>query len=289
MERTIILYHDSCPDGFGGAYAAWKKFGNTVEYCALNYGKPIPVEYAGAHLYFVDFCYDRETMQKIISEAASVTVLDHHDGVQDVVKHMPEYVFDNNQSGATIAWRYFHPDTPVPSLLLFIEDDDIYRFALPDTKAVLAYLIVQPFEFEGWDKIAEELENRETREVFFVKARTYLEYFSLLCKYGASKAKLVEFEGRECYFATSLPLITMRSAIGKLLVDDAHPFSLIVRAHPEGFGVSIRGNGTIDVAEIARKYGGNGHPGSAGFTIPNGTDMPWKLLEDVKENEGTRN
>jgi hypothetical protein len=26
MKKTIILYHLDCPDGFGAAWAAWKKF-----------------------------------------------------------------------------------------------------------------------------------------------------------------------------------------------------------------------------------------------------------------------
>lgn len=282
-ERTLVLYHANCPDGFGGAYAAWKKFGDTVEYRALSYGHPVPDDLAGAHLYFVDFCYEREDMDRIVAEAASVVVLDHHEGTKATVEQMPEYVFDNNQSGATIAWRYFHPDTPTPGLLLFVEDDDIHRFALPDTKAVLAYLIVQPYDFDTWDAIVKELENRDAREAFFVKARTYLEYFDLLCKYAASRAKFVEFEGRVCPFVNSHPLITMRSMVASLLLSDEHPVVLVVSAHPQGFGISIRGNGTVDVSEIARKYGGNGHYSSAGFAISLDQPMPWKLVE---EDEG---
>lgn len=278
--RTIIIYHENCPDGFGGAYAAWKKFGDTVEYRPLQYGHPVPTDFADAHLYFVDFCYEKDVMDSIVAQAASVTVLDHHEGTKRTVEMMPEYVFDSNQSGATIAWRYFHPDTPIPELLLYVEDDDIYRYALPDTRAVLSYLIVQPYDFETWNSIVEELANRATRETFFIKARTYAEYFILLCKYAAAKAKLVEFEGRECYFATSHPLITIRSMVAKLLIDDEHPFALVVTAHPEGYGVSIRGNGSINVAEIAQKYGGNGHPNSAGFTVPLTGPMPWKLITD---------
>ena len=48
MERTIVAYHGNCPDGFGGAYAAWKKFGDTAEYLPLSYGKPVPEGLAGA-------------------------------------------------------------------------------------------------------------------------------------------------------------------------------------------------------------------------------------------------
>lgn len=278
--RTLILYHGKCPDGFGGAYAAWKKFGDKAEYRPVRYGKPVPTDLAGAHVYFIDFCYEQEVMDSIVAEAASVTVLDHHLGTRPVTESMPEHVFDNDRSGATIAWSFFHPDEPVPSLLTFVEDDDIYRFALADTRAVLAYLIVQPYEFEEWDRLIAELDGRQTREAFFLKARTYAEYFGLLAKYAADQAKMVSFEGYECAFATSHPLITMRSSVAAILHEKYPPISLVVSAHPEGFGVSIRGNGTVDVAEIARKYGGNGHPNSAGFAIDLHTPVPWKLIDD---------
>ncbi len=282
-NRIIILYHGNCPDGFGGAYAAWKKFGDTAEYRAVRYGKPVSEDLANAHLYFVDFCYEKDVMDQIVAKAASVVVLDHHLGTKGVTESMPEFVFDNNHSGATIAWKYFHPDTPVPSLLLFIEDDDIFRYALPDTRAVLAYLIVQPYDFEGWDQLVTELDDRSTRESFFLKARTYAEYFGLLAKYAAAQAKLVEFEGYTCYFATSHPLITLKSVVAETLYKMRPPIALIVTAHPEGFGVSIRSDESVDVAAIARKYGGNGHPGSAGFMVPLDKPMPWKLVEEESE------
>jgi oligoribonuclease NrnB/cAMP/cGMP phosphodiesterase (DHH superfamily) len=279
MTDTVILYHASCPDGFGGAYAAWKKFGDKADYIPVSYGHPTPEGIEGAHLYFVDFCYDQATMNKLVAESASVTVLDHHEGVQAVTESMPEHVFDSNRSGATIAWGYFHPGVPVPPLLEFIEDDDTYHFALADTKAVLAYVIVNPFDFEEWDTLIEDMKDRTKREAFFMKARTYAEYFALTAKYAASKAHLVSFEGYECYFANSHPHITMKSAVAKLLYTKQPPLSLIVTSHPEGFGVSIRSDGSVDVAEIARKFGGNGHPGSAGFQIPLGVEVPWKSVE----------
>src|SRR3989344_3757446 len=41
-KKIAVLYHGGCPDGFGGAYAAWKKFGNMAEYIPLKHGKPAP-------------------------------------------------------------------------------------------------------------------------------------------------------------------------------------------------------------------------------------------------------
>ena len=275
MERTIVLYHGSCPDGFGGAYAAWKKFGDTAEYIPLHRDAPPADSFAGAHLYFIDFTYTKDIMDAFVATAGSVAVLDHHDGVQDVVESMPEYRYTSDHSGATIAWEYFHPDTPTPLLLQYVEDDDLFRFALAETRAVLCYLTIQPYTFESWDRIVTELEDVSTRTHVLARANIYAEYFEHLANLSVEKADLVEFEGHQVYFATAHPLKPLKSLVGNLLAKKHGPFALVVSAHPKGYGVSIRGDGSIDVAAIAEKYGGNGHTSSAGFAIPAGSPVPW--------------
>ncbi len=285
-NRTIILYHGNCPDGFGAAYSAWKKFGDDAEYIELNRGESIPTGLEGANLYFVDFTYDQETMDHFVAIANSVTVLDHHNGVKEVVESMPNYVFDNFRSGATITWDYFHPGTSRPLLLEYIQDDDLFTFALPDTRAVLSYVIVRPYSFALFDEMAHLLENHDTRELFLEKTRIYAEYFELLANISVEKAHLVHFEGYEVYFAVTHPIKTMKSLVGNLLAAKQGPFALVVGALPNGFGVSIRGDGTVDVSEIAAKYGGSGHKNSSGFLIPAGGTMPWTMID---AHEDSRN
>ncbi|KND49376.1 MAG: hypothetical protein AB203_03200 [Parcubacteria bacterium C7867-008] len=280
MERTAILYHGGCPDGFGGAYAAWKKFGDGAEYIALHRGSPLPEGLEGAHLYFIDFCYTKDVMDHFVSIAAKVTVLDHHEGVADVIQSMPEFVYESDLSGSGIAWRYFHPETPLPALLAHVQDDDLFRFALPDTRPVITYLEVHPFTFEEWDATAKKLDDPTERDLFLTKTRTYAEYFELLAHKAADRAKLITFEGYECYFGISHPLKSMKSMIGHLLAEKKGPIALVVAAHPNGYGVSIRGDGSVDVTKIAMKYGGNGHPNASGFLIPRDGPFPWTLLED---------
>lgn len=282
MDRTIICYHGSCPDGFGGAYAAWKKFGDSAEYVPLHRGDDELPELSGADVYLIDFSYGQERMDEIQAAAGRLTVLDHHEGVRAVVESMEHHVFDNDRSGATIAWEYFHPNTPVPTLLKFIEDDDLFRFTLPDTRSVLAYLGVNPFTFEFWDELDAKLEGPE-REALLERMRAYGEYFEKLAELAANKAERVRFEGHEVMFATAHPYKPMKSLVGNLLAKAYPPFALVVAAHPKGFGVSIRGDGSIDVAAIAQKYGGNGHKSSAGFIIPAEGRMPWELIEDDED------
>jgi oligoribonuclease NrnB/cAMP/cGMP phosphodiesterase (DHH superfamily) len=277
-ERTVILYHGGCPDGFGGAYAAWKKFGDNAEYIPLQRGVPLTEGLEGAHLYFIDFCYTKEVMDHFVSIAGKVTVLDHHEGVADVIQSMPEFVYETELSGSGIAWRYFHPDSPLPTLLAHVQDDDLFYYKLPDTRAVMTYLGVHPFDFAFWDETVQKLDDPAQREILLDRTRIYAEYFELLAQEAADH---VSFEGHEVYFGTAHPYKPMKSLVGHLLADKKGPFALVVAAHPNGYGVSIRGDGSVDVSLIAQKYGGNGHPNSSGFLIPREGPFPWTLLDEA--------
>ena len=278
-QQTVILYHAKCPDGFGAAFAAWKKFGDSAEYIPVKHGGPVPEKMDGRDIFFVDFCFPKETMSGLAKIAKSVTVLDHHEGVRDVATLFPG-VFDPKRSGSTIAWEYFHPDAPMPRLMRHLEDGDLYRYELPETRDIFSYLIVMPYDFAVWDTFAQTLDDTARREEFLKKAANYTEYFKLLADLCVDGAKKVSFEGYECAFANSHPSITMKSYIGKELYTKFPPFALVVSAHPDGFGVSIRGDGTVDVSKIAEKYGGSGHPESSGFFIKASMPLPWVEIKD---------
>lgn len=280
-KHIVVIYHKRCPDGFGGAYAAWKKFGDTAEYIPAGYGDAALEGLEGKEIYLVDFSYELPgEMERLAKIASRFVALDHHQSSKALTESAPEHVFDEKRSGATIAWSFFHPGTPMPRLMQYLEDGDLYRYALPETRDVFSYLVVQPDDFTVWDTIAQKLDEDALRAELLTKAAAYTEYFELLAKISVEAAKRVHFEGYECYFTTAMPSITMRSYVGHLLYQKLPPFALVVSAHPDGFGVSIRGDGTIDVSKIAMKYGGGGHPNSAGFFIPNGAEVPWVEIED---------
>lgn len=280
-KQIVIIYHKRCPDGFGAAYAAWKKFGDTADYIPAGYGDEALEGLEGKDVYLVDFCYELPgEMERLARITKKLVALDHHETSKELVEIAPEHVYDEKRSGATIAWAYFHPDTPMPRLMQHLEDGDLYRYVLPETRDIFSYLVVQPDDFQVWDTLVQTLEDDKARTTFLVKASAYTEYFELLAKLSIEAAKKVRFEDMDCYFTTAMPSITMRSYVGHALYEKLPPIALVVSAHPDGFGVSIRGNGTVDVSAIAKKYGGGGHPVAAGFFIPNGTDMPWVEIDD---------
>lgn len=284
-KDTVVIYHDKCVDGFGAAYAAWKKLGDSADYLGVSRGDTPPVEECrGKTVYLVDFCF--ENMQPLFDLATHVCILDHHKSVEDEVKKAKEYVFDNNRSGSTIAWSYFHKETPVPLFLQHIEDGDLFRNGMQDTPALFTFLDVADKEFSLWDSYVAWFEDPNTRNRIMDKANSYQEYFVKLAAASVKRSKLVTFEGYTVYYANSHPLKEMKSYIGNQLVSSDHPFSLVVTAHPNGYGVSIRGNGSVDVSLIAGHYGGGGHHDSAGFLIPREGPFPWELIE---EDENTSN
>ncbi len=284
-DKTIaVLYHGGCPDGFGSAYAAWKKFGDTAEYIPVQYGRPVPMHLEGKKLYFVDFCYPNDIMRPIIAGAASVTVLDHHLGNKENVESMPEYVFDEKRSAATIAWSYFHPDTPVPLLLEYVQDGDLYTHVLPDSRALLAYMYAQPFHFETWDSLREQLADDAKRAQIIEHGKIYAEHFEILIEQIANKATLVTFEGHECYLATAPHMFV--SDVGNRLATMKPPLAIMANFRGDVLNVSLRSDPSIDVSAIARKYGGNGHPQASAFRLNWGDPLPWTVITENEDSRG---
>lgn len=280
-KEIVVLYHGKCPDGFAGAYAAWKKFGDTATYLPVDHGDAPPEGLENREVYIVDFCYETpEQMATLAKITKRLVVLDHHESARALTEAVPEHVYDENRSGATIAWSYFHPDSAIPRLMTYLEDGDLYRYTLPETRDIFSYLLVLPFEFSAWDELALGLEDDAKRTIILDKATAYTEFFEALANSSIERAKKVRFEGYEVYFVATHPNITMKSYVAHELYTKLPPFALVVTAHPNGFGVSIRGNESVDVSKIAEKYGGGGHPGSSGFFIPNGESMPWVEIED---------
>jgi uncharacterized protein len=282
-KEIAILYHGGCPDGFGGAYAAWKKLGEVAEYIPVQHGKPAPEHLEGKDLYLIDFCYPEPIMLELEKTAKSITVLDHHEGARAVATQFPG-VFDTKRSGATIAWSYFHPDVPVPLLLEYVEDGDLYVFKLPSSRAMLAYMYAQPFHFEMWDTLREQLETTAGQAMIVERGKVYAEHFHILVEQIAQKATLVSFEGYECYLATAPHMFV--SDVGNYLANTRPPLALITNFRGDVLTVSLRSDPSIDVSAIARKYGGNGHPQASAFRLNWGDPLPWTVIKEHEDSRG---
>lgn len=135
-DVDVVLYHGSCYDGMGAAYAAKRRLGEKdVRYVAVQHrDRPPPVD--GKVVAMLDIAFDAPKMRRIMADAKGLVVIDHHVTAEEALRSVPEptKVFDSAQSGATLAWQYFHPGTPIPDFLLYLEDRDIWNWQLPGSQ-----------------------------------------------------------------------------------------------------------------------------------------------------------
>lgn len=275
MKDIVILYHADCPDGFGGAWAAHKKFGDSAEYIGVHHDLPPPVGLENKEIYLVDFTYPEEIMKNMISRNKRVTAIDHHVTREGAIKLTKDYSYAIDHSGSVLAWKYFHKDKLIPLLLQYIEGQDLWKFNLPNTTPIVTYIDSFDYNFTVWDKLVKDIENRTKRKEFIEKGIFMVSYKDELIKRIIEEgAKLVKFEGYET-FVVNAPH-EFASRISLLLYTKNPPLAIRWSEEKDGVHVSLRSDGSLDVSKIAEKYGGGGHKAAAGFSLPSIHSFPWK-------------
>ena len=282
MKDTVILYHGNCPDGFAAAYAAWKKFGANATYIPVYHGEPYPAELAGREVYILDFSYPLEALLAIEANAKRLVVLDHHIGAKEAVEAVREHIFDNDHSGAGIAWKYFHPEQKFPRILAYIEHNDLWRHEMAHAKVVGAYLGTIVFDFVLFDHLVVTGEDDIRFQEIVAKGTAYREYYDHVCKFLCEQAEEVTFDGFTV-LATNAPRL-FRSEVGHALAKKMAPFGIVYYPYGGSWHCSLRGDGTIDLSLLAQVHGGNGHHNAASFRVPITDPLPFRFVKKSEDS-----
>jgi uncharacterized protein len=277
MAKPLVIYHANCLDGFGAAVAAHKYFsdqGIEADYYPAKHGHE-PPECRGRDVYIVDFSYRRAALKQICTVAERVTILDHHISAQDDLKGLAdEYanltvVFDMERSGAVITWEHLH-STPVPQLLLHVQDRDLWQFKLEGTDEVNTALMSHSFTFEYWQSLIDEPQGLAPLRSEGMTLNRYRR--QLVDQY-----KLRSVQGTIAGY--QVPVVNAPHAIISELVGElaeGHPFAAGYQDMGTRRSWSLRSSkdGGVDVAKLAELFGGGGHRNAAGFS----TELPEDLL-----------
>jgi hypothetical protein len=275
MSRRVCYYHAGCPDGFGAAWAVRRAWGAEAEYAPRGHDDEVPLgELRGATVAFVDMAPGNAPLRALARVADRVLVLDHHLSSRDRWLAEPELAaameraghlvrFDLAHSGAVLAWRHFHGDAPVPDLLAYVEDQDLWRFALPRSREVNAAISAYPRHFEVWDRLAEATAERLADEGAPILRAQRAEVDRALAGAHPIWVGGLRLEAVNAAF--------QRAQIGHALADRAAhgaPAGAVYRIVGRRVDVSLYSIGAFDVAAVAAKYGGGGHRNAAGFSVP---------------------
>jgi uncharacterized protein len=281
-QKIIIIYHGNCPDGFSGAWAAWKKFGSRAAYVGATDRLVLPFPIKDKTVYLIDYTYNENLIKKLIKDNVRVTAIDHHASQESATKLTQHYHYSLKHSGATLAWEYFHPGKPMPMLLKYIEDRDLWNWRLPYSHEILMMVDLVPREFKIWSTLAKEVEDLKIRETYIKKGTLLLLHYRSLYEKLLSGAEWVKFDGKKIY-ALNCPYY-FADELGHALAMKTRTFALLWNESGGRIRVSLRAhNRKTDVSKIAQKYGGGGHRASSGFSFPVGKKAPWKLLPTPKK------
>lgn len=263
INMDMCIYHGNCADGFGAAWVVWKALGVDIAFYAGKYQEP-PPDVTGKDVVIVDFSYKRPVLLEMAALAKSILIIDHHKSAAEDLIDLPENVttkFDMSHSGAILTWKHFFPDRDPPQLLRHIEDRDLWRFALQNTRQIQANVFSYPYSFQVWDVLMATDVAALVADGEAIERKHFKDIRELL---HVTKREMVI--GGYRVPVANLPY-TMSSDAGHEL-SKGRPFAACYWDTPEGRVFSLRSTDEgIDVAEVAKHYGGGGHRNAAGFRV----------------------
>lgn len=274
--KTTVLYHANCQDGFGAAFAAWLKLKDQATYIPVSYNKPPPDIEPCDRLYILDFSYAIETLMQLASKAKQVIILDHHRTAEadlkdltsiDYLKEHPEdsgvfVKFDKKESGATLAWEYFHSPLPLPLFFEFIRDRDLWLWELEGSREFSAGLFSYPQDFTVWYAFLCDTTAVDRLQVDGAAIlRAQRQRVENICRHP----KFIEIGGHIVPYVNATSDF---SEVGEYLCEQYpdHPFAASFSMRDDGkLQWSLRSRNGFDVSAIAKQFGGGGHQAAAGF------------------------
>lgn len=276
-ENPLVIYHGGCRDGWCSAWVIHRRYPE-AEYVAGFYGQP-PPNCTDKHVILVDFSYPRDVLEKMAEQAATLLVLDHHKTAQAALEGFErpntQVIFDMDRSGAGLAWDHFMLDRPSRDVLVdYVEDRDLWRHRLPDSKLVNAWIATLPFTFRAWTgasmTIAQDIVEtgdpltwaKQMGAGALAKGEQYV-------REVVKNARLVVFQGHKVPLVNA-PQVDISELLDELARQQPEvPFVMGWWQRGDGiFQYSLRSRGDFDVSDLAKTYGGGGHRQAAGFQVP---------------------
>jgi oligoribonuclease NrnB/cAMP/cGMP phosphodiesterase (DHH superfamily) len=265
--KPLCIYHGNCADGFGAAWVFHRFAGEGFDFHPGVY-QDAPPDVEGRDVYLVDFSYKRPVVEQMIDRARRVVLIDHHKtAIEDLQPLIAggriEALTDIEQSGAMLAWLWLYEARDgAPQLLRHIEDRDLWRFALPNTREIQANVFSYPYDFKVWDELME----RPIDDLIAEGKAIERKHFKDIHELAGVVTRRMEIGGYNVPVA-NLPY-TLTSDAGHLLAK-GEPFAGCYWDTPTGRVFSLRSTDEgLDVSEVAKRYGGGGHRNASGFRVP---------------------
>lgn len=278
-DRNVLCFYHDDMDGRCSAAIVRRALGESVNLIPMDYGDLIPwdlVEQA-QEIIIVDFSFTLQDMERVNS-LAELTWVDHHITALTELESLNDVpgIRSVEKAGCVLTWNTFFPDVPVPTAVLYIGDRDIWKHEYPDTRPFgegLYHEKNDPENDQVWAPLLDE--DRDVLQGLIARGNIlYTARLMRIERIVSAKGYELEFDG---HFTLALN-VSGTGDHGEMIrqggYDIGYCYSESMQNGRLMTFVTLYSS-TIDVSEIAKKYGGGGHKGAAGFSFQReGTPFP---------------
>lgn len=280
MKKLLIIHHNDS-DGIMSAaivkYWAEKNFKEKfIKYKELNYGYDEEelfktyTDTAWDYVFVVDFSIDIPLMNLLRISTEHFIWIDHH---KSAMERYSEYwtsidiegIRNLSDSAALLTWKYLFPVNKVPQAVEYINDYDLWKHELEDTKAFHEAFCL-------FCKIPDQVINSHVIQDDQDDVRRFINHGAILMQAKNERIKKAFSTGTDSIFEHHTAYIVNSqhdiSDLGNYILANTFAEIAIIFYHDENkTRYSLRGRGSVDVAKLAEKFGGGGHKNAAGFSI----------------------
>jgi oligoribonuclease NrnB/cAMP/cGMP phosphodiesterase (DHH superfamily) len=304
MKTGLVIYHGADLDGILSGYLMQQfleedGISGSIPMIAANYGDPIPKEFQEPLpdvVAVVDFSYSMDILREL-SDRTQVIWIDHHKSIIETFeKAETEHPFSENLdvllqtnlSAVELTWDYcsqlsvgrstqFHPATPLVVCAVGAWDIKRYENVTEETTEEMQFYL-RSLKLKAYDERWQGLlDDTKDWDVPLMIGRALADWEKNGQKLKAKHCHRISWEGQYwvVQLGTAIPMEVMwennpGDYIGLLGVNFIAPNWVV--------NLRRRPGSTIDLSDIAKKHGGGGHPGAAGFTTDK---FPEELFRSV--------
>lgn len=278
----ICFYHNDNDGMCAGnwVYRLAPDDGYIKRFVVMDYGPEYEIPWADIHpneiVYIVDFSFDPDDMIKLLNITTDVIWIDHHATAINKYKDFKtniKGVRNTNHSGCMLTWWYLkfgchkynlkdYMLKDAPKITKLVDDWDMWEFKYKETRAFNEGFKSYPHGPES--NIWEQLEKDESLAMKIIDEGNIIVNYrnsimsELISKYGFESK--IDGYSAFCFNQGDISSFDFESI-------DMNKYDVIIGFVFNGdeYVYSLRTSKDINISQIAVKYGGGGHPKSAGF------------------------
>lgn len=287
-----VFYHSADLDGHcSGAICRYflEEMGIKPVMRGINYGGDFPFEQLCPNdkVYMVDFCLQPEhQMQKLKDMCEELIWIDHH---ESSIKALNDFDCSGIQvigtAGCELCWGFFTAETPIPQVVKLLGRYDVWD----QSNKGLWRTIIYPFQMgmRLYDMRPESNDNMaEWRNLFCDRPKdieTIANKGKVVERYQVNQNERLMYSSFEIDFDDKQWIAVNAVGNSQIFESKYDP-----EKHHGMLGFSNKGGKywtvslystrpDVDVSEIAKRNGGGGHKGAAGFQC---ADLPFPVTKE---------